>query len=109
MEGWVTKATTETGNPTSFTFFWQDRYLVLYPAEGELRYYAGVRESRFGNVPLDERASIPIESITQVTTPAREQSFDGRRFDVHFKRWGQGRGAKMPRSQYKDQEGQRDG
>lgn len=110
MEGWVTKATTENGKPTSFTFFWQKRYLVLYSAECELRYYAGVRESRFGNVPLDERACIPIESISHITTPPRDDplSFDSKAFNIHFKRWGKGRGAKMPRAQYKDQEGQRD-
>ena len=95
MAGWVEKKTSSDGNPKKMMGFgWKRRYLVLLRNNLELKYFGGVKESRFGNVPLDERASIPIESILRITVP-QQDDFDGRRFDVHIRRIGS---SKFPRA-----------
>lgn len=73
---------------------WLNRYVVILPQRRVLAYYAGVAESRLGNIPLDEHAAIPFEAITRVVVPSRDKH-DGFRFNVHVR---QPKDTRYPRS-----------
>lgn len=66
---------------------WQPRYFVLYENSRELRYYGRVAESIFGNVPLQERGSIPLEFINKIEVPELDNR-GGKRFDVYTNKVG---------------------
>ena len=72
---------------------WQRRFFVLYGNSMELRYYKTAQQSVFGSVPLDERGSIPLESVTAIVLPQHEVS-QGVRFALHT---GWGAGHSFPR------------
>lgn len=72
---------------------WQLRYFVLYANSVELRYYKSCRESVFGNLPIDERGSIPLEALGAIVVPDSEGSL-GTHFALHL---GWGAGVAYPR------------
>ena len=48
----------------------------------EIRLYANMQTSNFGNVFLDERQSLPIEQIMSVQV-ASNTKYEGKRIDIH--------------------------
>jgi hypothetical protein len=81
FEGWVRKQSSADGTLAALGLGWRERFLVLDVARRELRYYASVVESRIGNIPLDERCSIPFETIRMLRVPSTDTQ-EGRRFDL---------------------------
>jgi hypothetical protein len=61
---------------------WNRRYFVLYANSSEIRYYGDCAESLFGNLPLDERGSIPLEFVTKIVVPEHDAARGGKRFDL---------------------------
>ncbi len=69
---------------------WHKRYFVLYAASCELRYYKSCVKSAWGNIPIEERGSIPLCLVKEIIIPSKAK-WKGTRFDVTVLHNGEGR------------------
>lgn len=88
FEGWLQK---KSNKGLSGLKPWQRRYFVLYRSANELRYYKNMTPSRFGNLYVGERGSIPLDLIRKVLEPEVKQKFLGLRFDLDIVRPSNGK------------------
>lgn len=78
MEGWL-KRKQDKGIPGFRR--WESRYVVLLASHDEIRYYGSMIPSNFGNLPLNERGSIPLEQVVDVAVD-NSPKWKGLRFDL---------------------------
>ncbi len=69
---------------------WHKRYFVLYAASCELRYYKSCVKSAWGNIPIEERGSIPLRLVREIIIPSKAK-WKGTRFDVTVLHNGEGK------------------
>ncbi len=69
---------------------WHKRYFALYAASCELRYYKSCVKSAWGNIPLEERGSIPLRLVKEISIPSKAK-WKGTRFDITVLYNGEGK------------------